>query len=94
MCCSDTAAAKAAAECSKEYRDQTGDRFEGKTALSYWREVPRCAAERQEQMCALGSCERDSVSGLKGHRLILALPVRAVVSVIIFAGINGCMTVM
>lgn len=30
------------------------------------------------------------MSGLKGHGLILALPLRAVVSVIIFAGTNGC----
>lgn len=61
MCCPDTAVAKTAAECSKEYRDETGDPFEGETALSCCREVPRCAAERQKQMCALGSCDRGTV---------------------------------
>lgn len=40
-----------------------------------------------------GAVRRDTVSGLKGHRLILALQVRTVVSVIIFAGTNDCMTV-
>lgn len=67
ICCPDTAIAKAAAESSKEYWDQTGDPFEGRASLSCWRKVSRCAAERQK--CALGSCEKGQCEWIKGTRV-------------------------
>lgn len=69
MCCPDTAVAKAATECTKEFWDQIGDPFEGKTALSYWREVARYAAERQKQICASGSCEKGHCEWIKGTQV-------------------------